>query len=71
MKKTNVLTFDNLRLLDKKKPNDVFNKNNLYFRPGRNEFLDYLFLKVYLKMIKQNSDFFDVAVWSSLDKEKT
>ncbi len=46
VKKSNVLTFDNLRLLDKKKPNDIFNKNSLYFRPGRNEFLDYLFLKV-------------------------
>eukprot|EP01017_Pseudomicrothorax_dubius_P051081 TRINITY_DN9767_c0_g1_i6.p1 TRINITY_DN9767_c0_g1~~TRINITY_DN9767_c0_g1_i6.p1 ORF type:complete len:231 (+),score=43.23 TRINITY_DN9767_c0_g1_i6:133-825(+) len=35
----------------------------LYLRSGRNDLLDYLFLK--------NRDFFDVGIWSSQDKDTT
>ena len=38
-------------------------KDKIFFRPSRNEFLDYLFIK--------SDNFYNVGVWSSLDKEKT
>ena len=48
----------------KVKPHDTYEKHyNIYNRPNRLEFLDDIFMK--------NKDFFEVGIWSSLDKEKT
>ncbi|KRX02718.1 HAD-like domain [Pseudocohnilembus persalinus] len=45
------------------KAHDTIQGHNVYFRPGRTEFLDFLFM--------QNQNLFEIGVWSSLDKEKT
>jgi len=56
-------SFDPQNSLEHQTPNykskDIF----LYFRPGRNEFLDFIFVK--------NRPFFEVGVWSSLGKDHT
>jgi len=56
-------TFDTFSGLDDKAPNYKTKDFNLYFRQGRNELLDFLFMK--------NRGFFEIAVWSSLDKDFT
>eukprot|EP00331_Platyophrya_macrostoma_P004038 CAMPEP_0176417290 /NCGR_PEP_ID=MMETSP0127-20121128/6810_1 /TAXON_ID=938130 /ORGANISM="Platyophrya macrostoma, Strain WH" /LENGTH=225 /DNA_ID=CAMNT_0017797441 /DNA_START=125 /DNA_END=802 /DNA_ORIENTATION=+ len=61
-KHTRAKTFDTDDF-DKLKPNEVIDGTSLYFRQGRNQLLDLLFL--------QQREFFDVGVWSSLDKDKT
>jgi hypothetical protein len=50
-------------MLQNKQPDTVIDQNKIYFRPARNEFLDYLFMK--------NNSYFEIGVWSSLDREKT
>jgi hypothetical protein len=61
-KSSRITTFDYTSQLPKKADCVIANQN-VYFRTSRNELLEYLFLK--------SDGFFEVAVWSSLDKEKT
>lgn len=51
------------RSLDAIAPSDTVEGYNLYFRNGRAELLDFLFM--------ESSDLFDVGVWSSLDADMT
>lgn len=62
-KKTNIKTFDYKDRIMQQKPHTTIDKHQIYFRPGRNDFLNYLFLR--------SESFFDVGIWSSLDKDKT
>ena len=62
-KNSKTLTFDYNSKIQDSKPNCFMEKDKIFFRPSRNEFLDYLFIK--------SDNFYNVGVWSSLDKEKT
>ena len=43
-------------ILSEQPPNDKFKKDcNIYYRPGRADLIDYLFMK--------NQDFFEIGVW--------
>ena len=74
-------TFDRDSILEKKPHNDVIGDQKIFFRPGRNELLDYLFQKAHCliilkkkfnrKKIYKVPDFFEIGVWSSLDKDNT
>ncbi|CAD8188206.1 unnamed protein product [Paramecium octaurelia] len=57
------LYLDRRRELDNIKPNDKYENHSIIWRPGREFFLDSLMIKY--------RDRFDVAVWSSLDRDKT
>ncbi|CAD8079659.1 unnamed protein product [Paramecium primaurelia] len=57
------LYLDKRRELDNIKPNDKYENYSIIWRPGREFFLDSLMIKY--------RDRFDVAVWSSLDRDKT
>lgn len=46
-----------------RKPDQVVSKYELYYRKGRKELIENLF--------RTNSKFYQVGVWSSLDKEST
>ena len=45
------------------KPNDHYDKYSIFWRNGREEFLDHFFNKEF--------ETYDVAVWSSCDREQT
>lgn len=62
-KKSRVQQFNELRLLENIQPSDTVEGYNLYYRNGRPELLDFLFM--------ENSELFQVGVWSSLDSEFT
>ncbi|EAR95992.1 hypothetical protein TTHERM_00125580 (macronuclear) [Tetrahymena thermophila SB210] len=62
-KKSKVQHFNDLRLLENIQPSDQVEGYNLYFRNGRPELLNYLFM--------ENSDLYQVGVWSSLDADFT
>lgn len=76
--KSKINNFSRIDILRSKKPNDTINDYKIYYRSGRNEFLDTLFRKVLRKFLnsywivfKKQMDYYDVGVWSSLDREKT
>lgn len=52
-----------MRILDELPPSETIEGYNLYYRNGRPELLDFLFM--------ENKDLFEVGVWSSLDSDYT
>ena len=56
-KNNRVKTFDYNDKILNKKPDYTVDSHKIYSRPGRIEFLDFLFLK--------NKDYFEIGVWSS------
>lgn len=55
--------FDNRSILENFRPDDKYEQYNIYWRKGRSDLLDFFFVK--------NYNYFDVGVWSSLDRDRT